>query len=391
MKIKNLAMLSVLATMLASCGGDQQAQQQGGIQEYAVATLTATNSELTHTYPASIRGKQDIEIRPQVSGFITKLCIEEGSVVRKGQPLFVIDPVQYQEAVNQAKASVNVANSSVATADLTYKNKKELFAQNVIGKFDLQTAENTLLSAKAQLAQAKAALISAKKNLSFCTVTSPSNGVVGSIPYRVGSLVSASTAEPLSVVSNIDQMYVYFSMTEKQLLEMTRQSGSTLRAMKEYPAVKLKLADGTIYDNAGKIETISGVIDETTGSVSMRATFKNPQHLLKSGGSGVVLLPYESKGTVLIPQKATSEVQDQKYAFVVGKDNKVVNTQIKVAELDNGKDYIVLEGLSAGDRVVVEGIASLKDGMEIKPITEQEAAKKIAAAAQMSKGQAPQK
>ncbi len=391
MKIKNLAMLSVLATMLASCGGDQQAQQQGGIQEYAVATLTATNSELTHTYPASIRGKQDIEIRPQVSGFITKLCIEEGSVVRKGQPLFVIDPVQYQEAVNQAKASVNVANSSVATADLTYKNKKELFAQNVIGKFDLQTAENTLLSAKAQLAQAKAALISAKKNLSFCTVTSPSNGVVGSIPYRVGSLVSASTAEPLTVVSNIDQMYVYFSMTEKQLLEMTRQSGSTLRAMKEYPAVKLKLADGTIYDNAGKIETISGVIDETTGSVSMRATFKNPQHLLKSGGSGVVLLPYESKGTVLIPQKATSEVQDQKYAFVVGKDNKVVNTQIKVAELDNGKDYIVLEGLSAGDRVVVEGIASLKDGMEIKPITEQEAAKKIAAAAQMSKGQAPQK
>ncbi|MBP8778040.1 MAG: efflux RND transporter periplasmic adaptor subunit, partial [Bacteroidaceae bacterium] len=200
-------MLSVLATMLASCGGDQQAQQQGGIQEYAVATLTATNSELTHTYPASIRGKQDIEIRPQVSGFITKLCIEEGSVVRKGQPLFVIDPVQYQEAVNQAKASVNVANSSVATADLTYKNKKELFAQNVIGKFDLQTAENTLLSAKAQLAQAKAALISAKKNLSFCTVTSPSNGVVGSIPYRVGSLVSASTAEPLTVVSNIDQMY----------------------------------------------------------------------------------------------------------------------------------------------------------------------------------------
>jgi len=207
----------------------------------------------------------------------------------------------------------------------------------------------------------------------------------------VGSLISASTAEPLTVVSNIDQMYVYFSMTEKQLLEMTRQSGTTQRAMKEYPAVKLKLADGTIYDNAGKIETISGVIDETTGSVSMRATFKNPQHLLKSGGSGVILLPYESKGTVLIPQKATSEVQDQKYAFIVGKDNKVVNTQIKVAELDNGKDYIVLEGLSAGNRVVVEGIASLKDGMEIKPITEQEAAKKVAAAAQMSKGQAPQK
>lgn len=391
MKIKNLTMLSVLATVFASCGGNQQAQQQGGVQEYAVATLTATNSELTHTYPASIRGKQDIEIRPQVSGFITKLCIEEGSVVRKGQPLFVIDPVQYQEAVNQAKASVNVANSSVATTELTYKNKKELFTQNVIGKFDLQTAENTWLSAKAQLAQAKAALISAKKNLSFCTVTSPSNGVVGSIPYRVGSLVSASTAEPLTVVSNIDQMYVYFSMTEKQLLEMTRQSGTTQRAMKEYPAVKLKLADGTIYDNVGKIETISGVIDQTTGSVSMRATFKNPQHLLKSGGSGVILLPYESKGTVLIPQKATSEVQDQKYAFVVGKDNKVVNTQIKVAELDNGKEYIVLEGLSSGDRVVVEGIASLKDGMEIKPITEQEAAKKVAAAAQMSKGQAPQK
>ena len=228
-------------------------------------------------------GKQDIEIRPKVSGFITKLCVDEGSTVKQGQPLFMIDRVQYEAQVKSAKASVEVAKASLNTMKLTVENKRELHKRQIISDFDLQTALDNLASAEAQLAQAKANLTNALEQLSYCTVVSPSNGVVGEIPYRVGSLVSSASATPLTTVSNIAEMYVYFSMTEKQLLEMTRNSGNVKAAISQLPSVKLKLTDGTIYAYDGKVETVSGVIDQNTGSVSMRATFPNPKHELRSG------------------------------------------------------------------------------------------------------------
>ncbi len=371
-----------LCISLFSCGKKQQGGMPGQ-HEYAVRTLQPTSIELQSSYPASIEGKQDIEIRPQISGFITKLGVDEGSVVHKGQTLFVIDPVQYKAAVQQAEASVKVAKAAVATARLTAKNKKDLFNQNIIGDYELQMANNDLISKEANLSQAQAELITARQNLSYTNVTSPSNGVVGSIPYRVGSLVGPSNATPLTTVSNIDEMYVYFSMTEKQLLELTRKSGNTVNVLKSFPDVQLKIADGSIYTETGRIETVSGVIDPTTGSVSMRATFKNPSHLLKSGGSGSIIIPYKSDNIILVPQTATTEVQDKKYVFVVGADNKLIDTQITISNLDNGQDYLVTSGLKAGDRVVVEGASTLKDGMDIKPITEEESAAKLKQAAGM--------
>lgn len=374
--------------LLASCGNKQK--KDTADNEYAVRTLQATSTELNNSYPATIRGKQDIEIRPKISGFITRLCVDEGSVVHKGQLLFEIDAVQYREAVKEAQATVNVSQAAVATAKLTYKNKEQLQKQNVIGKYDMQTAANSLASAQAELAQSRASLTAARQNLAFCHIISPSNGVVGSVPYRVGSLVSSSSTDPLTTVSNIDKMYVYFSMTEKQLLTMTREAGNANAAVKAFPAVNLKLADGTNYAYTGKVSTVSGMIDKATGSVSMRADFKNPSHLLKSGGSGSIVIPYVAASAILIPQSSAVEVQDKKYVYIVGAGNKVKYSEITVSDIDDGQNYIVTSGLKTGDRIVTSGIAALQDGALIKPISEAEAAAKIQKATMMGATQGKQ-
>ena len=387
MKRTKMLMIAALGVALASCGGKSGGKPNFADNEYAVRTVETQGTELQTTYPATIKGIQDVQIRPKVSGFITKICVHEGQAVSAGQLLFVIDNETYQAQVRQAKAAVNTAKAQLATSKLTYENSKELYANKVIGDFELQTSENNYTTAQAALAQAQAALASAEEALSFCYVKSPANGVVGSIPYRVGALVSSSSTQPLTTVSNIETMYVYFSVTEKQLLEMTRSTGDTKSILASMPGVQLKLVDGTIYDKTGKVSTISGVIDQTTGSVSIRADFANPQHLLKTGGTGNILVPYVSKDAIVIPQSATVELQDQKYVYVVGKDNKVAFTVIKVADVNDSQNYIVTAGLKAGDRIVTQGVAqgisALTDGMEITPITEEQAAKKVQQAIQM--------
>ena len=240
----------------------------------------------------------------------------------------------------------------------------------MIGSYELESAKNAYESALAAVAQAEASYVSAKQNLDFCYVTSPANGVVGDLPYRVGALVSASSQQPLTTVSNISTMQVYFSMTEKDLLDMTKTAGGIHAAIKDYPAVKLQLADGTIYNQPGHVATVSGVIDPTTGSVSMRADFPNPEHLLKSGGSGSIVVPHNNSTAIIIPQDAVSQVQDKYFVYVVGKDNKVKYTPVTVNPNNDGKNYIIDGGLSVGDRIVVNGISSLTDGAEIKPLTE---------------------
>lgn len=393
--VGSAAMVLVSAMMLVSCG--KQGGQQPQANEFAVRTVTTDSPELNYTYPATIKGKQDVEIRPRVSGNIVRVCVDEGANVRVGQTLFVIDDVTYREAVNQASASVNQANASLnqanaalATATLTYENKQQLKQKNIIGDYEFQTAVNAMKQAEAAVATAKAGVVSAqaaltaaRQNLSYCYVKSPANGVVGSIPFRVGALVSGSSVEPLTTVSNIDEMYVYFSMTEQQMLDMTRTSGDSKTILASMPAVQLQLADGSVYDRPGKVSTISGVIDQKTGSVAVRADFPNPQHLLKTGGSGKILVPYVAKDVIVIPQSATVEVQDQKFVYTVGKDNKVSYTVVQVADVNDGTNYIVTAGLKAGDRIVVEGVTRLQDGMEIKPITEEESAARVQQSIQM--------
>lgn len=375
-QFRQIALFAMGVSLLTACGNSQSGMKLGD-SEYAVLALNSSSSNQTTSYPATIRGTQDIEVRPQVSGFIVKLCVDEGATVRKGQALFEIDPTQYKAAVNQAKAAVAMARANVNTLKLTEKNKKELFDKAIISSFEYQTAVNQLLSAEATLAQAEASLVSANQNLSFCTVTSPSNGVVGTFPYRVGSLVSPSVAEPLTTVSEIGDVYVYFSMTEKELLQLTKAGGTLKEQLDKMPAVQLQLADGTMLAETGKIDAVSGVIDQSTGSVSMRAVFPNNQNILRSGGTGNVVFPYSMDNIIMIPQSATVEIQDKKFVYVLQLDNTIKNVEIQISSLNDGKSYLVTKGLKAGDKIVVEGVQSLRDGQEIKPITQAEQAAKF--------------
>lgn len=358
-----------LGAALVACSGDKSAQQGVGGNEFAVQTIATSSADLSTKYPTTIKGVQDIEIRPKVSGNITRQLVDEGDFVHAGQVLFVIDPTQYQAAVDQAQAAVKVAKASVATQKLTVQNKKALLDRQIISQYDYDVAVNTLALYEAQLSQAEAGLHSAKDQLSFCSVRATSTGVIGDIPYRVGSLVSPSIAEPLTTVSNLDKMYAYFSMTEKQFLQLTREKGSSEAARLSLPDVTLILADGTVYGELGKVTSFSGVIDPTTGSLQMRATFANPNSLLRSGATGVLQFPVRQENAIVIPQKASYAIQDKRFVYVVGKDNKVQNTEITVLEQNDGTNFVVTSGLKVGDRLVVEGVNKLKNGMEIKPIT----------------------
>ena len=362
-------LIAICATgfILFSCGNSQSGKM--GDDEFAVATINETSSNQTISYPATIKGTQDIEVRPQVSGFIVKLYVDEGATVRKGQPLFLIDPTQYKAAVDQADAAVKTAESSLRTMELTEKNKHVLFEKQIISSFEYETAVNNLLSARAALAQAKAALVSAKQNLDFCTVKSPSDGVIGTFPYRIGALVSASIADPLTTVSEIKDLYVYFSMTEKELLNLTRAGGTLKEQLEKMPAVKLELADGSMYEFEGKIDAVSGVIDQSTGSVSMRAIFPNTKNVLRSGGMANVIFPYTIPNAILVPQNATVEIQDKKFVYVLQPDSTVKYTEIQISPMNDGKNFIVTSGLKANDKIVIEGVQQLSDGRKIVPIT----------------------
>lgn len=360
-------MTLICSATLAACGNAPAVQPQS---EYRVMSITTADKELQTTYSAAIRGRQDIDIYPQVSGTLTRLGVEEGQTVHKGQSLFIIDQVPYLAALRTAEANVEAARASVSTSQLTYDSKKELYAQKVISEFDLKTAYNSLLSAKAQLAQAEAGRVNAANNLSYTEVKSPADGVVGTLPYRVGTLVSANMAKPLTTVSDNSNMYVYFSMTENQLLDLTRRYGSKDKALAEMPSIALQLNDRSTYAEAGKIETISGVIDASTGTVSLRAVFPNKGGLLTSGGSGNVVIPVKKQNCIVIPQAATYELQDKVFVYKVV-DGKTQSTPVQVTRVNGGQEYIVDNGLKVGDVIVAEGVGLLREGVAIqtKPVS----------------------
>ena len=315
-----------------------------------------------------------------MTGFITKVHVDEGQAVKKGQVLFTIDQVQFQAAVDNAQAAVNSAQTAVNTAQMTAETKRQLFEKNIISAYDNQLAQNQLATARAALAQAQAALTQARKNLSYTVVTAPSDGVVGSIPNREGSLASPSSVEPLTTISDNSKVYAYFSLNEKDLLEMTENGTRSLNAaIDSMPAVSLKLANGTIYPIQGDVATVAGVINSSTGAASVRALFDNPSGMLRSG----------STGSIIIPQKATFEIQDKKFVFVVGKDNTLTSRAITVLPQDNGKDYVVLSGLEPGEKIVVEGVGTqnVREGVTIQPVDAAKLAEQQAAQAQQAQQQ----
>ncbi len=347
---------------MASC---KQATDAGMKPSYAIMEVKVADKELSTSYSATIRGRQDIDIYPQVSGTIEKLCVTEGQTVRRGQLLFVIDQIPYRAALKTVVANVEAARAAMATAELTYNSNKELYAQKVVSEFSLKTAENTYLTAKAQLTQAEAQEVNARNNLSYTEVKSPSDGVVGALPYRVGALVSANLPYPLTTVSDNSDMYVYFSMTENQLLALTRQYGSMDEALKNMPEVELVLNDNSVYNKKGVIESISGVIDRQTGTVMARVVFPNESRLLHSGASGTVVVPSIYKDCIVIPQGATVRMQDKVVVYKVV-DGKAVSTLITVAGISDGREYVVLSGLQSGDEIISEGAGLMREGTQVK-------------------------
>lgn len=374
----------VFGVALTSCGKKDQSQTQQTAPSVGVVTVKKASVDLETVYPATIKGKKDVEIRPQVSGFITKVCVDEGQQVAAGQTLFIIDQVQYEAAVRQAEANVAAAQESVNSAQITASNKQKLFDKNVISEYENQLAQNDLASAKAGLMQAQAALVSARKNLSYTVVTAPSAGYVGSIPNREGSLASPSSAQPLTTLSDISEVYAYISFNEKQVLEMTQNGSISLsKALAAYPEVKLKLSDGSYYSAPGKFSTITGLLDDSTGSATVRVLFPNQNGMLRSGSTGSIVIPMHVDNVILIPQSATTELQDKRFAYVVGKDNKVTSKQITVLANNDGQNFVVTAGLNDGDRIVVEGVGvSVRDGSQIVPTTPGKAAGQQPQAAQ---------
>lgn len=366
MKKPALFVTLALVTILSSCGGKQQ-QQQMPSANFETMTVSTQDVTMTTKYSATIRGRQDIDIVPQVSGTLTKLCVTEGQKVSAGQTLFIIDQVPFQAALNTAQASLESAKAQLATSQLNYDSKKTLYDQNVISDFDLQTAHNALLTAKAQIAQCEAQVVNARNNLSYTVVKSPSNGVVGTLPYRQGALVSPNIQQPLTTVSDNNQMYVYFSINEAQFLNMTRQSGSSEAAISAMPPVKLLLVDGSEYQYSGKVESVSGVVDRSTGTVQVRAVFENPEKLLHSGSTGTVIIPTTYKDKIVIPTTAVVQVQDKFKVYLVDKDNIAHEQLVTTESLSNGKEYVVSDGLKTGDLIVASGAGMLRDCQNVKP------------------------
>ena len=352
---------------LSSCGDKNQQGQNMQAPVLSVMTVTESSSTLDSAIPCTLEGENDVEIRPQVTGFLTKVHVRDGQQVQKGQVLFTIDQVQLQAAVDQAQAAVAVAQANVNTAQTNADNNKILLDKNIISASAYQTSVDALNAAKAQLNQAKAALTSAQKNLSYTTVTAPVSGLVGAIPYKEGTLVSPSTL--LTVLSNNTEMQAVFSLNEKTILDLTDNGKRTIRqAVDSMPQISLQLATGNIYPYKGKVISISGVIDPSTGSAQAKAIFPNPDGMLHSGNTGNILIPVEHDGVVEIPQNATFEVQDMKFVYVVGDSAKVHSRPITVAPLNDGKKYIITSGLKPGDVIVTEGIGiSVADGMTITP------------------------
>ena len=369
-KISSLLLIVSLSVIVVSCGAPTRQMQQ---KSHKTLIVSSNNTTIESNYTASIRGEQFVELRPQISGVITDILINEGAPVAKGQTLFIIDQVPYKAALLTAQANVQNAKAALATAELNVKSRKVLFDEKVISDYELQTAQNNMLSASANLAQTQAQALNARNNLSYTTVKSPVNGVAGMISYRVGSLVNPNIVKPLVNVSNDKSMHVYFSMSEAEILAQTRKYGSTQELLNNTPAVELILNDGSKYQHIGSVDAISGVIDPMTGSVTLRAIFDNPEKMLRDGGTGQVVITNKLEDVIVIPKEATFELQNKVFVYKAV-DAKASASEVVVSPIDDGKNYIVQSGLEDGDEIIAEGAGLVREGA---PVASAQSAKQM--------------
>lgn len=355
-------MIFAIAATSISCREQVKPQVD---KSYKTLTVAKSNTSLTTLYTASIRGEQFVDIRPQVTGVIVNTPIDEGDKVSKGQTLFIIDQVPYKAAVDVAQANVASAEAAVAIADLNVQSGQALYEDKVISQIELQTLQNTLLSAKAALAMAKAQETSARNDLSYTEVKSPVDGVAGMLNYHVGSLVSSSITTPLVSVSCNDTMYAYFSMSESSLLTMAQQSGSNDKLLEDMDDVQLILSNGTTYNHSGKVDAISGSVGSSTGSVTVRAQFANPEQLLRDNGNGALSITTSYDDVIVIPKVATFEIQDKTFVYKVV-DQRATSAQIIIMPTDNGNEFIVTSGVEVGDVIIAEGAGLIREGTIVK-------------------------
>ena len=355
-------LLIVLAGLsIASC---KSRTVEEATSDYKTLTVKLENRTLMQGYSARLDGQQVVEVRPQVSGLITRICIDEGQKVRKGLVLFVIDQVPYQAALAEATANVKSAEANLATAKLNLESTEMLREKNVVQDYDLNTVRNELAIAEAALAQAQAQEMSARNNLSYTEVKSPVDGVASMIAYRVGALVSSSISEPLVTLSDDSNVYAYFSLNESQITSLTEQYGSLDEFMKRMEDVELQMAGGKMYGEKGHISAVSGIVTTGTGTVVLRADFPNDRGLLRSGGSATVMVPTTLAQAVVIPQSATYELQNKTFVYKVV-NGKAQSAPVTLYRLNNGTEYVVEEGLLPGDVIIAEGAGLMKEGVNV--------------------------
>lgn len=363
---------SALATLLTvmswgllvlSCA--EEKKKPHDTAQYQTLVVSRKDMTLERQYSARMTGRQIVEVRPQVAGCITRICINEGNAVRKGQTLFVIDQVPYRAALEVAVAARKSAEARLATARMNYENETLLKKGQVVSDVSVETMRNALQEAEAALAQAKAQEVNARNNLSYTEVKSPVSGVASMIPWHVGSLVNSNISEPLVTVADDSEMYVYFSISENLTLDLIAQYGSIEKFIVKAPEVSLRMNNGQEYDQKGRISAVSGTVDAQTGAVTLRATFSNPGGILHNGGSATVIVPTHRQQCVVIPQEATYELQNRSFVYRVI-DGKTKATAVTLFPQNNGKEYIVEDGLSEGDTIIAEGAGLLKEGIEIK-------------------------
>lgn len=361
--------------LMVSCGNaDQQgAPGEQQVASYPVLHLQPRSIELTNSYPATLEGVQTVEIRPRVPGYITAMHVDEGDWVDKGQILFTLNNEEFEQEVRSAEADIQAAKASVNTAEDEVERLQSLVDKEIVSNYQLQSAKNTLESNEAALAQARARLENARVNLGYTEVKSPASGIISTIPYRIGSLVDSNISQPLTVVSDISEVYAYFSMSERELLEMAQgisgeNGDKTIQErVANMPNVNLILSDNTKYDHQGSLKLASGLINKETGSASFRAIFPNPKQILRSGGSANVQIPFQQNSAIVIPKRSTYEIQNQRFVYTVTDNNTIESTRISVLPLSTKQLFVVDDGLSIGDTIISSGTGQLDDDIEINP------------------------
>ncbi|MCF0055965.1 efflux RND transporter periplasmic adaptor subunit [Dyadobacter sp. CY356] len=364
--MKNL--LIALAIFLYGCAPKQEAPTTPPPPTIPVVEITSGLATTYQEYPASVEGTVNVEIRPQVAGYLDKVFVDEGAYVKAGQPLFKINDQPFREQLNNAKASLSAANATLINTQLEIDKFTPLVANKVISDYQLKSAKAANAVALANIEQARAMVGTAQINLGYATVKAPVNGFVGRFPKKKGSLVSPTDPEALTQLSDIQEVHVYFALGEDDFINFKKQyGGATLNdKLKKLDPISLLLADQTVYPTQGKIDMIDGQFDKNTGAITMRATFKNAQGLLRSGNTGKVRLSLQHDSAILVPQSATIEMQDKVFVYTVSSDNKVKKMPITIVG-KSGKNYLVKDGVKAGDRIVFSGLDILQDGTVITP------------------------